>query len=66
MSRSSIKQLYAPMQDYPDLAFWPQARPATCIDDVSGQTTPTTPFSANFFCQPTLRADQLRNALRLD
>jgi len=26
------QQFNAPMQDYPDLPFWPQTRPSTCID----------------------------------
>src|SRR5213075_449422 len=27
------QQLYAPMQAYPDLAFWPQTRPTSCAGD---------------------------------
>jgi len=54
------QQLYAPMQDYPDLAFWPQTRPATCIDDCSRDNYTYYPIQRHLFANALSGQDQLR------
>jgi uncharacterized protein (DUF1800 family) len=54
------QQLYAPMQDYPDLAFWPQTRPATCIDDCQRDNYTYYPIQTHFFANALSGQDQLR------
>ena len=53
-------QLYAPMQDYPDLAFWPQTRPATCIDDCQRDNYSYYQVQRHFFANALGGQDQLR------
>ena len=54
------QQLYAPMQDYPDLPFWPQTRPATCIDDCSRDNYTYYPIQRHLFANALSGQDQLR------
>jgi uncharacterized protein (DUF1800 family) len=54
------QQLYAPMQDYPDLPFWPQTRPATCIDDCSRDNYTYYPIQRHLFSNALSGQDQLR------
>jgi uncharacterized protein (DUF1800 family) len=54
------QQLYAPMQDYPDLPFWPQTRPATCIDDCQRDNYSYYPIQRHLFANALSGQDQLR------
>jgi len=54
------QQLYAPMQDYPDLPFWPQTRPATCIDDCQRDNYTFYPIQRHLFANALSGQDQLR------
>jgi len=54
------QQLYAPMQDYPDLPFWPQTRPATCIDDCQRDNYSFYPIQRHLFANALSGQDQLR------
>jgi len=53
-------QFYAPMQDYPDLPFWPQTRPTTCIDDCQRDNYTYYPIQRHFFTNALNGQDQLR------
>ncbi|HLQ79212.1 MAG TPA: DUF1800 family protein, partial [Terriglobia bacterium] len=53
-------QFYAPMQDYPNLAFWPQTRPATCIDDCQRDNYSYYQVQRHFFVNALTGQDQLR------
>ncbi len=53
-------QLYAPMQDYPDLPFWPQTRPATCTDDCQRDNYTYYQVQRHFFSNALSGQDQLR------
>jgi len=54
------QQLYDPMQDYPDLPFWPQTRPATCIDDCQRDNYSFYPIQRHLFANALSGQDQLR------
>jgi uncharacterized protein (DUF1800 family) len=54
------QQLYAPMQDYPDLPFWPQTRPTTCIDDCQRDNYSYYPIQRHLFANALSGQDQLR------
>ena len=54
------QQLYAPMQDYPDLPFWPQTRPTTCIDDCLRDNYSFYPIQRHLFANALSGQDQLR------
>jgi len=54
------QQLYAPMQDYPDLPFWPQTRPMTCIDDCLRDNYTFYPIQRHLFANALSGQDQLR------
>ena len=54
------QQLSAPMQNYPDLAFWPQTRPATCIDTCQRDNFTYYQVQRHFFANALAGQDQLR------
>ena len=54
------QQLNTPMQDYPDLEFWPQTRPATCIDACQRDNYTYYQVQRHFFANALSGQDQLR------
>ncbi|MBM4261056.1 MAG: DUF1800 domain-containing protein [Deltaproteobacteria bacterium] len=54
------QQLNAPMRDYPNLAFWPTTRPATCIDDCQRDNYTYYQVQKHFFTNALTGQDQLR------
>jgi uncharacterized protein (DUF1800 family) len=54
------QQANAPMQTYPDLAFWPTTRPATCIDTCQRDNYTFYPLQTHFFKNGIYGEDQLR------
>ncbi|MEO6162826.1 MAG: DUF1800 family protein [Candidatus Binatia bacterium] len=54
------QQFNAPMVDYPDLPFWPQIRPATCIDTCQRDNYTYYQVQRHFFANALSGQDQLR------
>jgi len=54
------QQLTAPMNSYPDLAFWPTTRPATCIETCQRDNYTFYPLQKHFFANALSGEDQLR------
>jgi uncharacterized protein (DUF1800 family) len=54
------QQKSAPMQPYPDLAFWPQTRPTTCIDTCQRDNYTYYQLQKHFFSNAIYGEDQLR------
>ena len=54
------QQLNAPMIDYPDLAFWPQTRPTTCIADCQRDNYTYYQVQRHLFANALSGQDQLR------
>jgi uncharacterized protein (DUF1800 family) len=63
------QQKSAPPQSYPDLPFWPQTRPTTCVDNAStGQTCARDNYTyyqiqKHFFTNALTGEDQLRQRI---
>ena len=57
------QQHSAPMQSYPDLAFWPQTRPATCIDTCQRDNYTYYQLQTHFFTNALTGEDQLRQRM---
>lgn len=55
-----FQQLYAPMQAYPDLAFWPQTRPTSCAGDCNRDNYTYYQVQRHFFANALTGQDQLR------
>lgn len=54
------EQLTAPMTDYPNLDFWPETRPATCIDTCQRDNYTYYQIQKHFFANALFGPDQLR------
>ena len=54
------QQKTAPMQAYPDLAFWPTTRPTTCIDTCQRDNYTYYQLQKHFFSNGIYGEDQLR------
>ena len=54
------QQLNAPMTDYPDLPFWPQTRPATCVADCQRDNYTYYQVQRHLFANALSGQDQLR------
>jgi uncharacterized protein (DUF1800 family) len=54
------EQASAPMTDYPDLAFWPQTRPASCTGECQRDNYTLYPLQRHFFLNALSGQDQLR------
>ena len=57
------QQLNAPMIDYPDLAFWPQTRPTTCIADCQRDNYTYYQVQRHLFANALSGQDQLRQRI---
>jgi uncharacterized protein (DUF1800 family) len=53
-------QFTAPMQDYPDLPFWPTNRPTTCTGDCQRDNYTYYQIQKHFYTNALLGEDQLR------
>ncbi|MCM3902067.1 MAG: DUF1800 domain-containing protein, partial [Pyrinomonadaceae bacterium] len=56
-------QRTAPMTAYPDLAFWPQTRPATCTGDCQRDNYTYYQLQRHFFTNALYGQDQLRQRI---
>lgn len=54
------QQRNAPMQDYPNLEFWPTTRPATCVDACQRDNYTFYQVQKHFFTNALTGQDQLR------
>ena len=54
------EQLAAPLIEYPELEFWPQSRPATCIGMCQRDNYTMYPLQQHFFRNALYGQDQLR------
>ena len=57
------EQLAAPMSDYPDLPFWPQTRPTTCVDTCQRDNYTFYQIQKHFFSNALYGQDQLRQRM---